>query len=92
MPLYNSNIQEEIPKVMEEESIADANNITADTFRHASNTHRDNSNTVFTSEKLDKPDEPVDAVKQLTINAAKYSESETATASDAQGDLTRNPD
>ena len=40
---------------------------------------------------LDKPNELVDAVKNLTINYAKYYESNTATASDAQGNLTHNP-
>ena len=41
---------------------------------------------------LDKLDELVDAVKFLTINDAKYYESSTATASDTQVDLTRNPE
>ena len=72
---------------MEEESIVDANNITADTFSHASNTQRENANTVFTSEKLDKSYELVDAIKNLTINDAKYYESKTATVIDAQVDL-----
>ena len=57
---------------MEEESIADANNVTADTFSHASNTQRDNANAVFTSEKLDNSDDLVDAIKNLTINDAEY--------------------
>ena len=39
---------------------------------------------------LDKLDELVDAVKNLTINDAKYYESNTATASDPQEYLTRN--
>ena len=46
-PLSNSNIQEEMCKVIEEESIADANNVTADTFSHVSNTKRENSNTII---------------------------------------------
>ena len=41
-------------------------------------------------QKLDKLDELVDAVKYSTINNAKYYESNTVTASDAQGDPTRN--
>ena len=53
---------------MEEESISDANNTTVDTFSHAYNTLRDNANTIFTSEKLDKLDELVNIVKNLTIN------------------------
>ena len=41
MPSFNANIQEEMRKVMEEESITDANNLTTDTFSHASNTNRE---------------------------------------------------
>ena len=44
----------------------------------------------FTSEKIDKSDELVDAVNNLTINNAGYYESNTVTESDAQVDLTRN--
>ena len=75
---------------MEEESISDANNITADTFSHTFNTQREDANAIFTSEKLDKSDEMADALKYLTINDTKYYESNSVTASDAQGDLTRN--
>ena len=77
---------------MEEESITDSNNITADTFRHASNTQGENKNMIFRSEKLDKSDDLLDAVKNLTINDTKYYESNTATANDAQGNLTCNPE
>ena len=91
-PLSNTKTREAIRKVMEEESITDANNITADTFSHASNSQRENTNAIFTSEKLDKPDKLVDAVKKLKINDSKYYESNTATASDAQGNITRNPE
>ena len=35
-------------------------------------------------------DEILDEVKKLTINDTKYYESNTATASDAQGNLTQN--
>ena len=75
---------------MEEESIADSNNVTADTFSHTSNKERKNAIAIFTSEKLDKLDEKVDAVKKLKINNSKYYESITGTAGDVQGDLTRN--
>ena len=68
----------------------DANNFTADKFIHTSNTQRENANTILTSKKLDKSDELADAVKDLTINDAKYYESNTAAASDAQGELTYN--
>ena len=61
-----------------------------DTFSHASNTKRENANIIFTSEKLDKPGKLVYSVNNLTINKAGYYESNTATASDAQGDLTQN--
>ena len=73
-PLPNENIWEEISKFVEEESIADANNFTVDTFSHMSNTQRENANEIFTSEKLDKSDELVDAVNNLTINDAIYYE------------------
>ena len=53
--------------------------------------HRENANAIFTSEKPDKLDELVKAVNNLTINDAEYYESNTATASDAQGDISRNP-
>ena len=91
-PLSNTNIQEAIRKFIEEVSVLDTNNVTEDTFSHMSNTQRENVNAIFTSEKLDKLDELVDAVKRLTINDAKYYELNTATVSDSQSDLTCNPD
>ena len=57
---------------MEEESILDANNVTVDTFSHMPNTQRDNANTIFTSEKLDKSDDLADALENFTINNTKY--------------------
>ena len=77
---------------MEEESISDANNVTVDTFMHTSNTHRENSNAIFTTENIDKLDKLEDSLEDLTINDAKYYESNTAIKIDSQGDLTRNPD
>ena len=59
---------------MEEESISDANNVTADTFFHTYNAQIENANAIFTSEKLDKLDDLEDALKDLTINDAKYYE------------------
>ena len=50
--------------------MTDANNVTADTFIHDSSTQIENANTIFTSNKLDKLDELVDAVNNLTINDA----------------------
>ena len=79
-------------EVIEEKSIADPNNVTAATFSHTSNEKRENSNATFTGEKLDKFHELVEAVKNLTINDAKYYESNIATARDAHGDLTCNPE
>ena len=76
---------------MEEESITDDNNFTADTFSHASSATRENSIAIFTSDNLDKSDKIVDSVDNLTINGTKYYESNTANASDAQGNLTSNP-
>ena len=40
MPLSNTNIREEIRNGMEKKSIKDANNVTADTFNHASSAKR----------------------------------------------------
>ena len=62
-----------------------------DTFSHMPNTRKENTNTILTSEKLDKSDKLEDTLKDLKINDAKYYESETATARDAQGDPTRDP-
>ena len=63
-----------------------------DTFINASNTQIENAIVIFKSDKLDKSEDLVDAVKNLTTNDAKYYESNRATSSDAQGDLTRNPE
>ena len=76
---------------MEEESIVDANNVTADTFSHTFNTQIENANTIFTSEKLDKLDKLVDTVKYLTINDAESYESNTANARYTQVDIAPNP-
>ena len=67
----------------------DSNNITVGTSSHGFNTQRDNVNTIFTSEKLDKLYELAYILKDLTINDAKFYELNTETASDAQGDITR---
>ena len=73
---------------MEEESISDVNNVTSDTFSHTPNTQRENANTIFTSEKLDKSDKMVDALNHFTINNTEYISSNSATTSDTQGNLT----
>ena len=90
-PLSDANIQEAMRKVIEEEPITDANNLIVDKFSRASNTQRENENTIFISKKLDKLDGIVDALMILTISDAEYYESNTATASDSQSNLTRNP-
>ena len=46
----------------------DSNNVTADTFSHTSNTQRENTSTIFTSEKVDESNEVVDAVNKLIYN------------------------
>ena len=84
-PLSNTNIREAICKLMEEESITDSNNFTADTFSCESIVQRENANAIVTSYKIDKLDELVDAVKNLTIKDAEYYESNTAIASDSKG-------
>ena len=70
----------------------DANNITTDTFSHASISQRENANAVFTSDNLENLDKLVDAVNNLTVNDAKYYQSKTATESDAQVNLTSDPE
>ena len=75
---------------MEGESITDTNNVNVDIFNHASNAQRENKNVIFTSEKLDKLDNQVDAVENLKINNAEYYSSNTLTASDSQGNITSN--
>ena len=63
-----------------------------DIFSNTSNTQIENENAIFTSEKIDKSDELVEAVEDLTIDNAKYYESNTATASESQGYTTHNPE
>ena len=75
----------------EEESIMDANNVTADAFSHASISKRENVDPVFTCEKLDNTDELVNTIHKLIINDAVYVLNK-ATASDAQGDIKSDPD
>ena len=88
-PLLNEKIREAIHKVMEEESMSDANNVSAETFIHMPNAQRCNSNALFIIKKLYKPDKLVDTLKYLTINNDEYYASNSKTASDAQGDITR---
>ena len=88
--LSNDKTGEAMHKIMEEESILDANNINVDTFSHMSNTKRQNTDAIFTGEKLDKPDDLADELKYLTINGAGYYISNSVSANDIHGNLTRN--
>ena len=93
-PLSNVKILEAVFRFIredEEEAITDANNNTADTCRHVSNSHRENSNAVFTSGKIEKSNNLVNAVNNMAINDVGY-ELNIATVSNAQVHLTSNPD
>ena len=76
-------------KVFEEESYA--HNVTVDTFSHTSNAQIYNTNGIFTSEKLDKLDEMVDTLNDLTIKNSEYYVSKSAIANDKKGDPASNP-
>ena len=65
--------------------VSDGNNITVDTFNHTSNKLRQNTNAIFTSEKLDKLDELADTLKYLTINDDECYVSDSVTANDTKG-------
>ena len=75
----------------EEESLMGSNNVNFDAFSHASISQRENLNVIFTSEKLEKSENLVNAVKNMTINDAGH-ELNTATVSDEQGNIMRSPD
>ena len=75
-PLSNVNILEAILKFMmenEEKYITGANNVIADAFSHASSSQREILDAIFTSEKLEKSDQLVDAINNLTINTPNIS-------------------
>ena len=83
------NIQEAILNVIiehEEESITDANNFTADAFSPAYISQRENLDEIFTSEMLDKLDDIVDVINNLTINDVRY-ELNKAIASESQDNI-----
>ena len=84
-PLLNEKIQEETLKIIEE--VLDSHNITADNFSHASNTQRDNANTILTTEKLDKLYNLEETLKYLTINYNEYYISNSANINDANAIL-----
>ena len=66
-------------------------NFTADSFSNASSSQRENLDAIFTSEKLDKLEELFGAINNLKINESGY-ELNTEAVSEAQGNLTSNPD
>ena len=88
-PLFNDKIQEAIHKLIEEEF--DYHNVTADTFSHTSNIQRDNTNAIFTSEKLDKSDEVAETLKDFTINDVEYYVSNSENSNDAKIEPASNP-
>ena len=53
--------------------------------------YRENLDTIFTNEKIEKSDELVNTINNLTINNPIY-ELNIATTSDTQGNLTSDPD
>ena len=69
----------------------DANNVTADTFSHTSNTQRENTNAIFTSENLDKLNELEDGLKDFTVYNTEYYLSKSTIMNDAKCDLASNP-
>ena len=92
--LSNAKIQEAVMRVTREDKegeITDANNVTNDTWSLVSSSQRENLNAMFTSEKLEKSDELVDAVKNMKMNDVGY-ELNTTTKSDAQVNITSNLD
>ena len=83
-PLLNGKIQETVHKFLDEESISDANNVTADIFSHTSNTQRENTNAIFTSEKIDTLGDLTETLNDLTINDTEYYVSNSATTNDVK--------
>ena len=71
---------------VKEESIIDSHSVTAGAFRHVSSLHKENLDAIFTNEKLEKLDNLVTKINNVTINNSGY-ELITAAVSDAQGNL-----
>ena len=65
---------------------SDAHNVTLVTFSQTSNAQRENANVILTSEKLDKSNDLVKTLKELTINNTGYYLSYSANKNDAEGD------
>ena len=70
----NEKIIDPINLVIEEEEenspniTLDAHNVSANTFSMMSNTYRENSNVILTSEKLDKSEVLTETLNNLNIN------------------------
>ena len=72
----------------------DAQNVTADTFSQTPvtlNTHGENENEILISERLDKLDALAETLNNLTINGARYYESDSANVDDAKSDPASDP-
>ena len=57
---------------MDEGKLSGDNNVTVDAYKHTSNTQRDNTNAIFTDEKIDKSYVLEDMLNDLKINNSKY--------------------
>ena len=73
---------------MEEESIVNANNVTADTFSNTYNKKTENANAILTSEILNNSGALVETLKILTVKDAGYYDSDQ---NDKDGDPVSNP-
>ena len=69
----------------------DVHNVTVYAFSHTSNTQRDNTNAILTSEKLDKSDDLAETLNYLTINDSEYYISDSVNANNEKGDPASNP-
>ena len=96
-PLYNEKIQQAISKVIAEEEAdarninLDAQNVTMNNFCHSpvtTNTQRENTNTILTSERINYLDVLAETLRGLTINNAGYYH---LYKNDAEADPASNP-
>ena len=98
VPFSNKNIRKAIHKVIAEEETdgrninLDAHNVTADNLRQTlvtPNMQGDNKNAILTSKRLNNSDALAETLKGLTINNARYYESDD---NDAKGDPASDPE
>ena len=88
--MCHENIRYAILRFIVEEK-AEAHNVTADNFCQTPvtpNTKGENANMIFTSERLNSSDALAETLKILTINDARYCESDK---NGSKGDPARNP-